>query len=116
MPDRFFILVFSTSKKAFCCEASRQLLVHSNHYLSQRVWTARTETKQPRQARICASTQNSVKLKLLVEQNEPFVERYSKQAQGWLLSDFNGLERSISLSSVGIELPMVEIYRSVVFE
>lgn len=28
---------------------------------------------------------------LLVEQNEPFVERYSKQAQGWLLSDFIGL-------------------------
>ncbi len=53
---------------------------------------------------------------LLVEQDEPFVERYSKQAQGWLLADFNGLERSIPLESVGIELPMAEIYRSVVFE
>jgi Uma2 family endonuclease len=53
---------------------------------------------------------------LLVEQDEPFVERYSKQTQGWLLSEFNGLERSISLESVGIELPMAEIYRGVVFE
>ncbi len=53
---------------------------------------------------------------LLVEQDEPFVEHYSKQAQGWLLSDFNGLENSISLSSVGIELPIAEIYRGVVFE
>ncbi|MDZ7959996.1 MAG: Uma2 family endonuclease [Aulosira sp. DedQUE10] len=53
---------------------------------------------------------------LLVEQNEPFVERYSKQTQGWLLSDCNGLEGSISLESVGIELPMAEIYRSVAFE
>lgn len=53
---------------------------------------------------------------LLVEQDEPFVERYSKQAQGWLLSDFSGLESSISLESVGIELPMAEIYRGVVFE
>jgi Uma2 family endonuclease len=53
---------------------------------------------------------------LLVEQDEPFVERYSKQAQGWLLSDFNGLEQSISLDSVGVELPMAEIYRGVVFE
>lgn len=53
---------------------------------------------------------------LLVEQDEPFVERYSKQVQGWLLSDFNGLEKSISLELIGIELPMVEIYRGVVFE
>lgn len=52
---------------------------------------------------------------LLVEQDEPFVERYSKQAQGWLLSDFSGLELSISLDSVSIELPMAEIYRGVVF-
>lgn len=53
---------------------------------------------------------------LLIEQDEPFVERYSKQTQGWLLSEFNGLERSISLESVGMELPMAEIYRGVVFE
>ena len=53
---------------------------------------------------------------LLVEQDEPFVERYSKQAEGWLLSDFSGLEVSISLDSVSIELPMAEIYRGVIFE
>ncbi|QIR37726.1 Uma2 family endonuclease [Tolypothrix sp. PCC 7910] len=53
---------------------------------------------------------------LLVEQDEPFVERYSKQTQGWLLSEFNGLEVSISLDSVGIELPMAEIYRGITFE
>ncbi|MEA5624868.1 Uma2 family endonuclease [Nostoc sp. UHCC 0251] len=53
---------------------------------------------------------------LLVEQDEPFIERYSKQAQGWLLSDFSGLEVSISLDSVSIELPMAEIYGGVVFE
>lgn len=53
---------------------------------------------------------------LLVEQDEPFVERYTKQTQGWLLSDFKGLEGSISLESVGVDLPMAEIYRGVVFE
>jgi len=53
---------------------------------------------------------------LLVEQDEPFVERYSKQAEGWLLNDFNSLEQSIFLKSVQIELPMAEIYRGVVFE
>ncbi|RCJ27689.1 hypothetical protein A6770_25455 [Nostoc minutum NIES-26] len=53
---------------------------------------------------------------LLVEQNEPFIERYSKQTQGWLLSEFNSLEQSISLESLGIELPIAEIYRGVAFE
>lgn len=53
---------------------------------------------------------------LLVEQDEPFIEKYSKQSQGWLLSDFNNLEQSIFLESVGVELPMTEIYRGVVFE
>ncbi|MEH1829736.1 MAG: Uma2 family endonuclease [Nostoc sp.] len=53
---------------------------------------------------------------LLVEQDELFVERYTKQAQGWLLSEFSGLELSISLDSLSIELPMTEIYRGVVFE
>ena len=46
----------------------------------------------------------------------PFVERYSKQAEGWLLTDFNSLEQSIYLKSVQIELPMAEINRGVVFE
>jgi Uma2 family endonuclease len=53
---------------------------------------------------------------LLVEQDEPFVERYSKQTQGWLLSEYQGLEVSISLESMGVELPMAEIYRGVAFE
>jgi Uma2 family endonuclease len=53
---------------------------------------------------------------LLIEQDEPFIERYSKQTQGWLLSEFNDLERSIPLESVGIELAIAEIYRGVVFE
>ncbi|MEH2448725.1 MAG: hypothetical protein V7K18_23970 [Nostoc sp.] len=43
---------------------------------------------------------------LLVEQDEPFVERYRKQAKDWLLNDFSGLELSISLDLVSIDLPM----------
>ena len=52
---------------------------------------------------------------LLVEQDEPFIEKYSKQSQGWLLSDFDNLEKSIYLESIGVELPTAEIYRGVVF-
>jgi Uma2 family endonuclease len=47
---------------------------------------------------------------LLVEQDEPFVERYSKQAEGWLLSDFSSLEVSISLDSVAIALSYYDRY------
>jgi Uma2 family endonuclease len=50
---------------------------------------------------------------LLVEQDEHFIEKYSKQTQGWLLSDFNDLEKCIFLESLGIELPIKEIYRGV---
>jgi hypothetical protein len=32
-----------------------------------------------------------------------------------LLSDFNNLEKSISLDLIGVELPIAEIYRGVVF-
>ncbi len=53
---------------------------------------------------------------LLVAQDEVFIEKYSKQSQGWLLSDFNNLETSISLESIGVELPIAEIYRGVVFD
>ncbi|MFN6465071.1 MAG: hypothetical protein RMZ41_025070 [Nostoc sp. DedVER02] len=42
--------------------------------------------------------------------------RYSKQAEGWLLSDFSSLEVSIFLDSVAIALSMAEIYRGVVFK
>ena len=52
---------------------------------------------------------------LLIEQDEPFIECYSKQNQGWLLSEFNDLEGSILLESVGIELAIAEIYRGIVF-
>ena len=44
------------------------------------------------------------------------MERYSIQAVGLLLSDFIGLELSISLDSVAIALSMAEIYRGVIFE
>lgn len=51
-----------------------------------------------------------------MEQDKPFVEHYSKQAQGWLLTDFNRLEQSICLESVKVELPLTEIYCGIEFE
>ncbi len=52
---------------------------------------------------------------LLIRQNKIFVERYSKQAQIWTYSDFDGLEQSILLDSLNIELAIAEIYRGLEF-
>lgn len=49
----------------------------------------------------------------LVEQNEFFVEVYRKQSEGWLLQDYSGLELAIPIKSLGISLPVKEIYRGI---
>ncbi len=52
---------------------------------------------------------------LLIRQNKIFVEHYSKQAQVWTYSDFDGLDQSILLESLNIELAIAEIYRGLEF-
>ena len=52
---------------------------------------------------------------LLIRQNKIFVERYSKQAQVWTYSDFDGVDQSILLESMNIELAIAEIYRDIEF-
>jgi hypothetical protein len=51
----------------------------------------------------------------IIRQNKVFVERYSKQAQVWTYSDFDGLDQSILLESMNIELAIGEIYRGIEF-
>ncbi|PZV16962.1 MAG: hypothetical protein DCF20_07385 [Pseudanabaena sp.] len=52
---------------------------------------------------------------LLIRQNKVFVEHYSRQAQVWTYSDFDGLDQSILLESLNIELAIAEIYRGIEF-
>ena len=52
---------------------------------------------------------------LLIRQNKFFVERYSKQSQGWTYSDFDSLDHLIALESINIELAIAEIYRGIEF-
>jgi hypothetical protein len=51
----------------------------------------------------------------IIRQNKVFVERYSKQENVWTYSDFDGLDQSILLESVNIELAIAEIYRDIDF-
>ena len=53
---------------------------------------------------------------VLVSQSQPRVEVYQRRSDGkWNYSDASGLDASISLESVGITLPMSEIYLRVEF-
>jgi Uma2 family endonuclease len=53
---------------------------------------------------------------LLVEQQRPHVTHYLRQPKGgWLRSDIIGMESEIKLESLGVTLPLSEIYRLVKF-
>ncbi len=59
---------------------------------------------------------NSLKQYLLVEQDHPHVDLYTKQSDGsWALTDASGLDTTIQLSSIECQLPLAEVYRKVEF-
>jgi Uma2 family endonuclease len=51
---------------------------------------------------------------LLISQNEPRVERYTRHPDGmWLFSETTGLDATIRLDTIGVELAMRNIYEGV---
>jgi Uma2 family endonuclease len=53
---------------------------------------------------------------LLVEQHQPHVTRYVRQPDDqWLRADIIGLESAVKLESLGVVLPLSEIYRMIKF-
>lgn len=58
----------------------------------------------------------SLKDYLLIAQDAPYVELYSRQPDDtWVLRTVSGLEATVSLPSIGCTLPLSGIYRNVVF-
>ena len=54
---------------------------------------------------------------VLISQDRPLVECFTRHASGgWLLTDVRELEESLSLKSVGITIPLAELYRDVEFD
>lgn len=59
---------------------------------------------------------NSLREYVLISQEEAQVERFTKQPNGnWLLSIYKGLDSTLPLSTVAIEIPLTDIYEDVVF-
>lgn len=53
---------------------------------------------------------------LLIAQDRPHVIRYVRQPQGgWLRTDTDGLQNTVTLESLGVTLPLSEIYARVKF-
>jgi Uma2 family endonuclease len=54
---------------------------------------------------------------LLIAQDEPRIERFSRQSGGgWLLNTTTGLDGSLQLQSIGCELRLAKAYQRVEFE
>ncbi len=53
---------------------------------------------------------------VLVSQSEPVVERFERSGDQWILTTSEGLEASLTLSSVGISVSLAEIYARVTFD
>ena len=53
---------------------------------------------------------------LLVSQNRPLIEHHARQSENqWLTSYISGLGAVVQITSLGIEIPLDEVYDQVVF-
>ena len=58
----------------------------------------------------------SLEAYVLISQSEARVDLFTRQAEGtWILKSLSGLEANLDLVSLGIELPLLEIYADVEF-
>ncbi|MFK8186429.1 MAG: Uma2 family endonuclease [Phormidesmis sp.] len=54
---------------------------------------------------------------VLIDQYRPHVEHYERQAPNqWLFAEYSGLDGSFTLSSVGVEITIADLYEAVEFE
>ncbi len=54
---------------------------------------------------------------MLIAQDEPRVDVFRRgEGNHWILGRYSGLESVAKLESLGIELPLAEIYKAVEFE
>jgi len=58
----------------------------------------------------------SVQEYVLVSQDEPLVERFTRQAdETWGQTDFVGIEADLVLATVPVSVPMADVFRGVEF-
>lgn len=50
---------------------------------------------------------------VLVNQEAPFIQLWSRAANGWMFAEIEGAEASLALPAIDVELPFAEIYEGV---
>lgn len=55
----------------------------------------------------------SLQIYLILEQDKPFAQLWSRREDGWLLQDFSGLDATLPLTAIDCTLPLSEVYRGV---
>ena len=50
---------------------------------------------------------------VLIHQNKPHIEHHDKQDRGWLLTDLESLEDTLTLQAIDVEIPLHRIYARV---
>ena len=58
----------------------------------------------------------SLQVYLLIDQQEPLVELFERQDDGWHMQELTDLDASVPLPALGCELPLVEIYDGIQFD
>lgn len=54
---------------------------------------------------------------VLIDQYQPYVEQYVKQAEHqWLFTEYSDLDASFTLSSVSVEIALADLYEAIDFE
>jgi Uma2 family endonuclease len=61
-------------------------------------------------------TLDSLQEYVLIAQDRPHIERYTRQDKGWLFIEANGLDETIDLASISFTLALREVYDQVTFE
>lgn len=57
----------------------------------------------------------SLQIYLILEQDKPFAQLWSRREDGWLLQDFSGVDATLPLTAIDCTLPLSEVYRGVEF-
>ena len=58
----------------------------------------------------------SLRIYLVIDQQQPLVELYERQDAAWLSREYAGLDAIVPLPSLGCDLPLAEIYDGIQFD
>jgi Uma2 family endonuclease len=59
---------------------------------------------------------DSFQVYVLISQDQPLVQKYTRNAEGWQLTEYAGLDSVLSLEAIEFFAPLRDIYEEIVFD